>query len=180
MRGIRVEQPLGSPADAQLTCTISRLSLLLRYRVDRIEVWTDALELLGEEQLRATLVAAIAVLRDVALAAPAIATHTFNVAVHGMLSGSSLDEQLRRWVPASPSGEPAFDPIGVSFGCQRSAAEGEGSLVLERSASVPGGAFLRMTSVHAGRIGEEDAFRAAWKFFDETADRFGLEIARGE
>lgn len=172
---IKLDGPTANPGDAQVSCYLLDFRFIVRYRLERIEVWTDRPAMLGQEELGELIERAVGAGREASeICRPLV--HTVTAAVHGKLQAAEIEAILGRFVTTTPPGSPPLQPGGVSFVCQWPGGEGESSIVLERSAVIQNGAFLKMTSAHPAVVRERDAYRRAMKFFDAAADRLGLEV----
>jgi len=67
----------------------------------------------------------------------------------------------------------------VSFLSEFPTGEGQGSVILERSALVPDGALLRITSEHVGSLAESEALDRAIGFFRSSTLGLGLNLDWG-
>jgi len=178
LQDIKVENLTSNPSDISVICSLLDLGALVRYRLDRVEVWSTSSLGFGDPRLPELIEDALRAWRDVSPTAQA-AVHTFSLGVHGALTEGTIATWLAAYVSRAPDGTPPFRPGGVSFFCEWPEGEGESSFVLERSLIVPGGAFLRVTSVHSGKLQEREAYKRAANFFETLMTRFNLRLLRG-
>lgn len=175
LQDIKVESLTPNPADISVVCSLLDLGALVRYRLDRVEVWSTSPLGFGDPRLAELIEEALRAGREVSPTAK-VATHTLSLGVHGVLTEGSIPARLVAYVPITPEGSPPFRPTGVSFLCQWPEGEGESSIVLERSVIVPDGAFLRVTSVYPGKLLEHQAYQRAADFFQAAMARLNLKL----
>ena len=175
---IKQESPTLNPADLSVACYLLDRWTVIRYRLERVEVWSTNPRALGEQALADLIEDALSVLRAASHTAR-VATHTLGLGVHGLLSQGTIADQLAAYVPNAPEGIPPFRPSGVSFYCQWPEGQGESSVVLEHSLVVQNGMFIRGTSVHQGNLPERKAFERAAEFFQSAIMRLGLKLDWG-
>lgn len=175
---IKVEGATSNPGDVSVACWILNYGAVVRYRLDRVEAWSNSPRLAEDTALTGEIVnEAMQVLR---IASPnaKIVMHSVNVALHGIVAEETA-ARVASYVTRTPDGSPSLIPSGVSFLCEFPSGEGQGSIVLERSALIPGGMFLRITSEHAGFVSETEAMNRSIEFFQSSAGRLGLDIIWG-
>ncbi len=176
---IKLESTSNNPADLSVACWILNYGALIRYRLDRVEARSNRARVSEDAALATDIVEqAMEVLRAVNPNAR-VAMHTVTVAIHGLLLGDSPTARVATYVTATPKGTPAFVPDGVSFLCEFPSGDGRGSIVLERSGSVTGGAFLRVVSEHAGLLAEREVLGRGIDFFQTSVKRLSLEVVWG-
>lgn len=131
-----------------------------RYRLDRVEAWSNSARVAADIPLIKDVVQhTMATLRDVCPESR-VAAHSVSITIHGSLAGQGqVAARIASYVTRKPEGPPLLTPTGVSFLCEFPSGEGQGSIILERSAVVPDGASLRVTSEHPGSLPEVDAFQ---------------------
>ena len=178
LQDIKVENLTWNPSDISVICSLVDLGALVRYRLDRVEVWSTSLLGFGDPRLLELVEDALRAVRDVSPTTQ-VAVHTFSLGVHGLLAEGDVEKWLSAYVSRAPDGTPPFRPGGVSFFCEWPEGESESSFVLERSVMIPAGAFLRVTSVHAGKLPEREAYKRAANLFETLMTRFNLRLLRG-
>jgi hypothetical protein len=178
LQDIKVENLTWNPSDISVICSLVDLGALVRYRLDRVEVWSTSLLGFGEPRLLELVEDALRAGRDVSPTAE-VAVHTFSLGIHGLPAEGDVEKWLAAYVSRPPDGTPPFRLGGVSFFCEWPEGESESSFVLERSVMVPAGAFLRVTSVHSGRLPEREAYKRAANFFETLMTRFNIRLLRG-
>lgn len=172
---IKVETPSLNPGDISVACFMLDRGSVIRYRLDRVEVWSTNPRAFGEEGLAQLIEGALRVLQQ-ASGVARVATHTLSLAFHGLFTQGKVADRLALYVSRGPANGLRFRPSGVSFSCELPEGQGEGSIVLERSLIVPEGAFLRGTSVHPGKLSEREAFQSAAKFFVEATGALSIKL----
>lgn len=172
---IRLESQSANPADISVVCSLLDLGALIRYRLDRVEVWSVSARLAADATLVGLIEDAVRVVREVSRGAR-IATHTLSLAIHGMLTEGTIAERLAAYIARTPEATPPFRAGGVSFSCEWPEGGGESSVVLERSLTVPDGAFVRLTSVHPGRLSERESYQRATEFFQRALAHLDIEL----
>lgn len=177
---IKVESTSSNPGDFCIACWVFALGAVVRYRLDRLEVWSNNLRLAAEEHVASDLVQqAMDVLRA-ASSSPHVVLHSLTVALHGVLVGETHAAKLAAYVTRAPEGEPALVPSGVSFSCQLASGDGRGSIVFESSLVVPEGGFLKVTTEHSGALSEREALTQGADFFRTATSRIGLDVCWGK
>lgn len=177
LQDLKVESASLNPADISVACYLLDRGSVIRYRLDRVEVWSTHLRV-GGESLGRLIEDAVRVLRDASQAAR-VGTHTLSLGIHGLLVNTTIEAWLAGYVSKTPRGAFSFNPSGVSFSCEWPGAEGESSVVLERSLTVPIGVSFRGTSVHPGRLSELEVFQRATDFFEKATASLGIKLKGG-
>ena len=175
LQDIKVESPTMNPADISVVCSLLNLGALVRYRLDRVEVWSTSPQGFADAGLAELIEYALRVVREASRTAR-VAGHTLSLGVHGLLTEDTITARLAAYVPRTPEGTPPFRPGGVSFSCEWPEGEGESSIVLERSAIVPDGAFLRVTSLLPGKLPGREAYQRAADFFQTAMAGLNLKF----
>ncbi len=175
LQDIKVESLTLNPADISVVCSLLGLGALVRYRLDRVEVWSTTPRGFDDAGLAELIEDALRVVRD-ASRTSRVAAHTLSLGLHGVLTEGTIAARLAAYVQRTPEGTPPLRPSGVSFSCEWPEGEGESAIVLERSVTVPDGAFLRVTSVHPGKLPEREAYQRAADFFQEAIARLHLKF----
>lgn len=175
---IKVESASANPGDLSVACWLLNYGAVVRYRLDRVEAWSNKPIIGADSNLRIQIVGqAMKVLRNVCPESR-VASHAVTVDLHGALPpGQQVAPRIRAYVTRQPNGPIVWTAGGASFlGEWRG---GRGSAVLERSATVSDGAFLRVTSEHAGSLVETEALGQAVEFVDAAIEGMGFKIAWG-
>jgi len=174
---IKVESSSASPGDVLIACWLLGYGAVVRYRLDRVEVWSNSARTVADTGLTLEMVQrAMEVVRIVA-ASSSVSAHSVNFDIHGSYQGAAAAAaQVATYVTKRPEGEPALEPSGVSFLCDFAGGNGRGSIVLERSAVVTEGAFLRVTSEQPGSVSEIDAVGKANRFLESSMARLGMRL----
>lgn len=177
---IKVETATANPGDLSIACWILDYGAVVRYRLDRVEAWSNRPWIAQDTALAVEIVKqTMQVLRDVSPQSH-VAAQNLNFAFHGLLGNQmQVLDLIASYVTRRPQGGPPLIPNGVSFLCESQTGEGQGSVVLERSALVPNGVFLRVVSEYAGSLSEVDAVNRAIEFFRASTTRLGLNIEWG-
>ncbi len=177
---IKLESTTANPGDLSIACWMDNYGALARYRLDRVEVRSSNPRLAANTALvKDMVVQAMGVLRSVCPDI-SITAHSVNAAIHGTLRGQSeVATRIASYVTNRPDGLPPLTPSGVSFICEFPSDQGQGSIIFEQSALVPGGAFVRVVSEHVGSISEGEALDRATGFFQAATARLGLEVVWG-
>lgn len=175
---IKIESATANPGDASIACWMLEYRALARYRLDRVEAWSNKLQLGNDTVLATDIVRqTMEVLREVSPDSR-VAVHGVKIDVHGALQQGEVTARIASYVTERPEGPPPLTPSGVSFQCEL--ASGQGLIVLERSGLVPDGAFLRVTSEHKGSLSEVEALERAIEFFQTATARLGLDVLWGD
>jgi len=174
---IKVESSTSNPGDLSVACWMLNYGAVARYRLDRVELWSNNQHVADDTDLAADMVAqAMAVIRSVSPDVH-VAMHSTNVALHGSLTAQGeVAARIGSYVTKRPDGPPSLTPSGVSFRCEFPEGRGQGSIILERSALVPDGAFVRVISEHVGSLSEADVLNQAVEFFQTSTAQLGLDV----
>lgn len=177
---IKVESTTANPGDLAIVCWMDNYGVLARYRLDRVEVWSSNPRLAANTALvKDMVVQTMEVLRSVS-PDTSVTVHSVNASIHGTLPGQcEVAARIASYVTKRPDGLPPLTPSGVSFLCEFPSGQGQGSIILEQSTLVPGGAFLRVMSEHIGSLSEGEALDRATEFFQAATARLGLEVIWG-
>ena len=177
---IKVESTSNNPSDLCIACWVFALGAVVRYRLDRLEIWSNSLQLAADETLASDFVQqAMEVLRA-ASSDPHVVLYSLSLALHGVLLGETHAAKLAAYVTKAPQGEPVLTPSGVSFLSNLPPGDGRGSIVIESSLVVPEGTFLKVTSEHAGALSEREALAQGAAFFRTATSRIGLDVSWGK
>lgn len=177
---IKIESSSANPADISVVCWVLSYAALVRFRLDKVEVWSNSTRLAANSAL-ATDVAhqAVEILHAVSPDAR-IASHSLIVALHGEPQGRATNEFISDFLKATPPGTPELRASGVSFVGELPTKNGVGSIVLERSTQVSEGVFLRISSEHAGSLTTREALGQGIEFFEGSLQRLGFEVDWGQ
>jgi len=171
---IKVETPTGNPADFSVACWILGFSAAVRYRFDRIEVWTNSLPLLSDLDRAGNVVtAAVSVAQDLNGGA-SLAGRSVVIGVHVQPPADFVRLTLSRLVPQVPKGSPVLTPSGMAFSCD--IADGTASIIIEGSNQLPEGLFLRVTAEYNRSVSEVDVLSRTSKFIEELTPRIGVDL----
>lgn len=180
LQDIKVESSGPNPADLAVVCWVLRYAALVRFQLDKVEVWSNSTRLAANSALAVDIAEqALEVLRATSPEA-SVASHSLNIALHGEPEGRVSDEFITTFVKAAPPGSPELKPSGASFFCELPTKSGAGSVVLERSAQVPEGVFVRISSQHAGSLTAREALDQGIEFFEGSLERLGFEVDWGQ
>ena len=174
---IKVESATANPGDVSIACWMFNYGAVARYRLDRVEVWSNSQRVGHDTDLATEIVTeTMAVVRRVSPGSQ-VTAHSTNATIHGSLvPQGELAARIATYVTKRPEGPLPLTPSGVSFLCDFPEGRGQGSIILERSALVPDGALVRVMSDHAGSLSERDALTQAIEFFQASTKRLGLDV----
>lgn len=177
---IKVESPTANPGDLSIVCWMFNYGAVARYRLDRVEVWSNNPRLAADTGLvKDMVVQTMDVLRSVSPDSR-VTVHSVNATIHGAFPGQGeVAARVASYVTKRPDGPPLLTPSGVSFLSEFPSGQGQGSIILEQSTLVPGGAFLRVMSEHVGSLSESEALDRATEFFQAATGRLGLDVVWG-
>jgi len=173
LQDIKLESLTQNPADISVACYLLHLGTLVRFRLDRVEVSSTSSRGFADSTLVVLIENALRVINESSPTAR-VATHTLSLAVHGSLPGGSVADKLAAYIANVSGGSPFFRPGGVSFSCDW--GEGESSVVLERSAVVPEGVFLRVTSMLPGKLSGREACQLAADFLQTAMAKLNFKF----
>jgi len=164
------------PADLALACWILDHGAVVRFRLDKVEVWSNSASFAAEAvQVSDVVERAIAVLHAASPEARVV-SHALTLALHAAVDGAS-PPSVADYITRTPAGSPEMIPNGVSFLCQLASGSGTGLVVFERSGLVADGAFLRISSEQVGSVSVRDAFDSATGFLQAAVQRLGFALA---
>jgi hypothetical protein len=177
---IKIESTSSNPADLSIACWLLPISTVVRYHLDRVEVWSNNFRLLTDKVLCGDLVDhAIQVVRTVSPDA-SFALYRMAVGLHGILSGRTVVSVLANYVTKTPPGTPQWAANGVGFARRLPSDDGQGSIVFEPSAVTKDGGFLRTMSEHSGALSEREALAHAMDFLESSVTELGFRLSGGE
>lgn len=172
---IKVESYGPNPADISIACWMLSYGLSVRFRLDKVEVWSNSARLATDTALATDIVDhAIEVLRATSPEAR-IQTHSVVAAVHAAHEQPQAS-RVTEFVTKTPPGVPELTASGVSFVCQLPSGNGAGSIILERSGLVQDGTFMRISSDQAGSLPVREALAKAIEFLQAAVERLGFEM----
>lgn len=174
LHDIKVETPSANPADFSVACWIFGLSAVVRYRFDRVEVWTNRLPLLLDlDRATDVVVAATGVATDLEIGT-SIVTKGVVISLHVRPPVSFVETLLATLIPQPPPGTPALRPSGLALTSET--VEPRTSVVLEPSTQLSGGLFMRFASEHgAGKL-ERTIISEASAFIEDFTQRIGINL----
>jgi hypothetical protein len=177
---IKVESTSNNLADLSIACWLLPIGTVVKYHLDRVEVWSNSFRLLTDKVLFGDLVDhAIQVVRAVSPDVR-VALHRMAVGLHGILSGRTVVSVLADYVGKMPPGSPQWAANGVGFARRLPSGDGQGSIVFEPSVVTKDGGFLRTMSEHSGALSEREALALAMDFFESSVRQLGFGLGRGE
>jgi len=177
---IKVESSSANPADMSIVSWILSYAALVRFRLDKVEVWSNSIRLAANSALVTDVAEQAVEILHAASPEARIANHSLTVALHGEPQGRAPNEFLGDFLKATPPGTPELRPSGVSFVGELPTKAGAGSIVLERSGQVSEGIFLRISSEHAGSLTTREALGQGIEFFEGSVERLGFEVDWGQ
>lgn len=176
---IKVESSGPNPADISIACWMLSYGLSVRFRLDKVEVWSNSARLATDTTLASDIVEhAVEALRASSPDAR-IHSHSLIVALHGAVEKPSQAVRVTDFVTKTPPGTPDMTASGVSFLCQLPSGNGVGSIIFEPSGRVQDGTFIRISSEQAGSLSVRDAFGKAIEFFQAAVERLGFDVIWG-
>jgi hypothetical protein len=153
------------------------LSSIARYRLDRIEVWSNSARLVREPGTAGALcLAALGVQEDLA-SSRQVVRQTVTLALHGTLTDQDPQRYVSRYVGPGPGAIPGIRAAGASFVSPLPAGEGQINWVLEHSAVVPDGIFVRTVVERQGTVSPAQAVADAIDLIQRQAAEFGLLLS---
>ena len=177
---IKVESSSTNPADVSVVCWVLSYTALVRFRLDKVEVWSNSTQLAAHSALATDVAEQAVEILHAASPEAHVASHSLTVALHGEPQGKTPDAFISDFLKATPPGTPELRPSGVSFVGELPTKNGAGSIVLERSAQVSEGVFLRISSEHAGSLTTREALGQGIEFFEGSLERLGFEADWGQ
>jgi hypothetical protein len=177
---IKVESSSTNPADVSVVCWVLSYTALVRFRLDKVEVWSNSTQLAANSALATDVAEQAVEILHAASPEAHVSSHSLTVALHGEPQGKTPDDFISDFLKATPPGTPELRPSGVSFVGELPTKNGAGSIVLERSAQVSEGVFLRISSEHAGSLTTREALGQGIEFFEGSLERLGFEADWGQ
>ncbi len=171
---LKVESTSADPADQAVACTIVDLGAVIRYRLDRIEIWSRSSQLARDSaRVEELMRRAVQALESVCPSAR-VAALGQSLAMHGFLSGVAVETLLARFV-RTPEATLPCGPSGVSFSFPRPEDNGHGALVLENSALLDQGLYIRATNSQ-GEKPTVEGLRQAMAYNESIIAAVGLKL----
>jgi hypothetical protein len=171
---VRVENSNAqSPADLAVAVSILKLSSLVRFRLDRVEISAPGLGLASNPELAIPLVKATRSVLGILIPSVQIRQHSIGVGFHAEVVGGTADEQIAKLFVGTPSVDPKLVPTGASFACSWSS--GNFGLVVERSAAMAG-IYMRLTSDHGPEISEADSLTKLGPYLRNVLGQLGFDL----
>jgi hypothetical protein len=173
---LRIERRAGSPADSHVLCYLFNHLMMVRIRVERIEVVCSDLP---QEQLRKFEAGITDTLRAVKDHLPSVAFRAFTLAVglHGRLDGQPLRQYLGHFGTNAPK---ELGPLTGSGTVFYFGPEGDrllSSLTVDMSALIPDALYVRAQAVwDATKVSVESVSGQAEEFVRNALSRLGLEV----
>jgi hypothetical protein len=177
---IKIESSSSNPADISIVCWVLSYAALVRFRLDKVEFWSNSTRLAANSALATDVAEQAVEILHIASPEARVASHSLTVALHGEPQGKTPDDFITDFLRATPPGTPELRPSGVSFAGELPTKNGAGSIVLERSAQVSEGVFLRISSEHAGSLTTREALGQGIEFIQESLKRLGFEADWGQ
>jgi len=171
---IRNETTSSNPSDACVACWLQSHRVVVKYRLDRVELLSNAVPRPDGTPSTAIIDEA---LRAVRVLCPEvqIAATSISVAVHGLAEGGA-DARLRPYLATRHGPEDATEVTGISLTRRLEPGGFKNMVVLERSVLIDGGVFLRVSVDFDGTVPTSEIVSESIKFFQESALLFGLEV----
>jgi hypothetical protein len=171
---IKVQTAGPNPSDQLLMCLVPSLEAAVRYRLDRIEISSSS-RVFSDNGLGGLIEAAITIAQG---ASPTFAMDSYGMAlaVHGRVTGGTIDALIERHVPTVVPGTPALRPQGVTVGIDAVPPIIPGNVALERSLVVSGGVFLRVVTFQPGDIPAQEAYTKGMNLIRDVARRLDCEL----
>jgi hypothetical protein len=176
---IRVESYSFNPVDFSVACSVLGGTAALRFRLDRIEVWSTNSTFLEDSDLASRVAAGAA--GAVRATAPSVsqAAHSLAISVHGIPRGVRAQDLLAPWTVETVATVSGTRPGGVSFVRDWPQGDSRGSLLLELSGAVESGLHLRVSTEHPGTLPSAEVTRRATEFLSAAAEAFGVRLIWG-
>jgi hypothetical protein len=177
LAGIKNESTSSAAADFVLAAWLLDTNSIVRYRLDRIEVWSNRPQPTRDPgAVGAFCAAAVGVQRDLA-SSKRITRQSVTLALHGALADGDSRGLVSRYVGQVPRGIAGIRASGASFVCDLEAGEGRANWVLEQSAVVADGLFMRAVVERQDPAVPEQVVGEALELIQRQARGFGLSLA---
>lgn len=173
---IRVERGTGTVGDQHILLYLFNYSVVVRVRVERIEVTCSDLP---QELVRGFTAAVLDVLRSVKSYRSDLSFRTYAIVIglHAKLEGHSVREYLARFVANAPEGLGPATGSGAVFYFGTEADRLLSTVTADVSAVVPDGLFVRVHAVwDAGRVVGDALPMAADSFLRQALESLGLQL----
>jgi hypothetical protein len=173
---IRMDGPAWSPGDVSISCSLHSTNVLVRYRLDRLEVWWGGL---GAADIPTVVEAAYGALHDVSPDSNVRAS-LLHTTFHGEPREGDVGAWLQAHVPRPiDESDLRFMPNGVSFSAIVDPS-GTGYVLVERSLLIQRGAFVRVTCEFPGEVPPRTACDRTAAFISTALARFGITMRGGD
>ena len=103
---IKVESSSANPADISIVSWILSYAALVRFRLDKVEVWSNSIRLAANSALVTDVAEQAVEILHAASPEARIANHSLTVALHGEPQGRAPNEFLGDFLKATPPGTP--------------------------------------------------------------------------
>jgi hypothetical protein len=175
---IRLESQTNHVSDFLLVCYLLGYTVVVKYRLGSIEVWTKSSDVTANPELAiGVLEAAVAALRA-ASPQTAIARQSITAMGHFDAPGESMSDRLARYISNVPSGSPPVVPEGIVLAADIGGG-GRAVTRVELSARYPSptSGFIRLDCEYPGDTPPRDAANGTDAFLQSIVQRLGLEPA---
>jgi hypothetical protein len=176
---LRVESYSMSPVDLSVACSVLGGTAAVRFRLDRIEVWSTSSTFLEDSDLPSRVAAGAAA--AVKATAPSVsqAAHSLAISVHAIPRHVQAQDLLAPWILETASTIPGTRPGGVSFIRDWPQGDSRGSLLLELSGAVESAAHLRVSTEHPGTLPPSEAIQRGTEFLWAAQEAFHVHLIWG-
>lgn len=173
---VRFESTTVQLADQSISCSVPRLEALVRFRLDRIEVWANANAILGPMFGELTS-AAFRVLNRAADDARLV-SHTLSRSLLAKVPDGAFGAWISGFAGSPATENVATNVVGISLATTIGSISG--SIVVEEVAT-EGESLLRIRTItnQDGTLSGGQAFVQARRFFVEALPAVGIQLLKG-
>ena len=172
---MKIERGNGSIGEYHLSFFLLEYLLVVRVRVDRIEIYCTQLRDDNKNHVVAAATETLACLRETIGAEYRVYAVTLNI--HGVLENQSAKAFLGKLVVPPPAAAGPIVGHGVGYYFAGAGDRSASSLVLDTSALVPDGLYAKPQATwDASRVAPDELAVRAEEFVRTTLGWFGIEV----
>lgn len=172
---IRIDH--GAPLADQISCHLINYWMTVRFKLDRVEIVCSELPRNYLEAFSSAIPQALSVAMDLK---PSVhfSGITTNIGLHGTIDNRDSREYLKTYVRTPPLGLGPDIGNGVVYYFGAEEGRVNGSALIDMSAVIPGGVFVRVYAAWDGaKVPIPELFQAGQSFVDRVLASFAVERA---
>jgi hypothetical protein len=175
---IRIDNPgSGAPSDYVLLCYLLDFSVIARFRIGSVEIWTRNRSIIGSPDTTSGLMEPA--IKSVCAVEPTatVGQHFLMAMGHFEVEGDPISARLAHHVNQPPEGAPPMAPLGVSF-VSDLPGDAKGFFRLEQSLKYVDRScgFVRVECEFPGATNPAEACKGADAYFRAAFERLDLTV----